>query len=542
MGHPMLFAASSNSSDQKTLPTHSGQADLFGTGIGLMIASTILTFFQAQLVSILEHITSAQAEVVVDSDDDAYSYLAEYLASNPQLVKQHYTNLESIVGYIKHLAFAPFYFVSLMLLFRSTHKIRQCIRKEKLADLLAIQKPQNVKSVKCKTTYEDSEDTKKPTVFYVPNDGNYSISFKSSTIHFSITTSQTKLSTSFPNIYHEKKRSETITSGSKTTSIVLRSYSHSTKTGSRDIQDLIQTSIDAFYSKNSGKTTVFALAGRWGDFEFKRFISRPTRPMDSIILNPDIKNSLIKDVEMFLKSEDWYQLMGIPYRRGYILHGPPGTGKSSFIFSLAGYLKMDLSIANLTLPSLTDSSLASSLSDAPPNSILVFEDIDVAMGKKKKPDTGTNNQDFGEMSQVTLSGLLNALDGLIAQEGRIVFMTTNNIQDLPDALLRPGRVDRRFLFQNATFDVAVSLFVRFYGKTLGEAEAFGVGATVAKLLGIPEKDYGIAQLQGFYSRYRDAPAKIVDHVQEFLKELEEQKVTQEMENKEEEKKSDKKGI
>ncbi|KAJ3016814.1 UNVERIFIED_CONTAM: hypothetical protein HDU68_012011 [Siphonaria sp. JEL0065] len=519
MGHPLLFPSSSNSSDQASLPIHSGQADLFGTGIGLMIASAILSFFQSQLVNIWEHISSAQAEVVVDSDDDAFSYLAEYLASNPQLVKQHYTVLESIVGYTKYLFFAPFSFT-----------------QEKSAT--TTQKPQNVKSVKCKTTYEDSEDTKKPTVFYVPNDGNYSISFKASTIHFSVITSETKLSTSSPNVYYEKTRSETITSGSKATSIILRSYSHSTAIGSRDIQDLIQTSIDAFYSKNSGKTTVFALDGRWGDFEFRRFISRSTRSMDSIILNPDIKNLLIKDVEMFLKSEDWYQLMGIPYRRGYILYGPPGTGKSSFIFALAGYLKMDLSIANLTLPNLTDSSLASSLSDAPQNSILVFEDIDVAMGKKKKPDAGTNNQDGGDASQVTLSGLLNALDGLIAQEGRIVFMTTNNVQDLPDALLRPGRVDRRFLFPNATFDVAVSLFVRFYGNTLGETEAFDIGTTVAKVLGIPEKEYGIAQLQGFYSRYRDDPAKIVDHVQEFLKELEEQNA-QELEMKEE-RKTDKK--
>ncbi|KAI9343534.1 mitochondrial chaperone bcs1 [Obelidium mucronatum] len=237
--------------------------------------------------------------------------------------------------------------------------------------------------------------------------------------------------------------------------------------------------------------------------------------MDSIILNPELKSTIIKDVENFLQSENWYQSMGIPYRRGYILHGPPGTGKTSFIFALAGHLKMDLSLVNLTLPNLTDSELASALCDSPQNSILVFEDIDVAMAKKKKKKGGDGDNDESSESRVTLSG-------------RIVFMTTNNIGSLPAALLRPGRVDRRFHFPNATVDVAIGLFVRFYGLTLGVEEAYRIGSVVVEKLLIPEKEYGIAQLQGFYSRHRDDPAGIIDCVDDFLKEIQEQQQTTEL--------------
>ncbi|ORY43681.1 hypothetical protein BCR33DRAFT_738428 [Rhizoclosmatium globosum] len=203
---------------------------------------------------------------------------------------------------------------------------------------------------------------------------------------------------------------------------------------------------------------------------------------------------------------------------------------------------MDVCLVNLGAPEMNDSILANALSDSPKNSVLVFEDIDVAMGRKEAPVVppvqeegeerrrgppgkfrGGMTMTSSETSNVTLSGRLNALDGLIAQEGRIVFMTTNNIGTLPAALMRPGRVDRRFLFHYATVDVAVRLFVRFYGDVLGEEEASSIGRKVADQLGVETGQFGIAQLQGFYSRHRSDPRKILSHVDEFLLELEQQK-------------------
>ncbi|KAI8620481.1 P-loop containing nucleoside triphosphate hydrolase protein, partial [Chytriomyces sp. MP71] len=272
---------------------------------------------------------------------------------------------------------------------------------------------------------------------------------------------------------------------------------------------------------------------------WNRFAARTPRPLSSIILPSPIKDALMADIHSFLKSEEWYKNLGIPYRRGYMLHGPPGTGKSSFIFAVAGALKMNLCLVNLSMPGLTDADLSNLLSSSPKNSILVFEDVDVSMGKHVKGPRGSTagKEDEGDdgdkkdkssldenetKSQVTLSGLLNSLDGIVAQEGRIVFLTTNNLASLPAALLRPGRVDRRFLFPTADADVAARLFQRFYGMDLGEEKALTLGFKIAEKLGVGKdgNGLGVAQLQGLYLRYREEPSSVLDHTDEFLAELE----------------------
>jgi chaperone BCS1 len=69
-----------------------------------------------------------------------------------------------------------------------------------------------------------------------------------------------------------------------------------------------------------------------------RVTSRPSRPMDTVVLNDEQKNTLIADVNEYLSptSPQWYASRGIPLRRGYLFHGPPGTGKSSLSFALGG--------------------------------------------------------------------------------------------------------------------------------------------------------------------------------------------------------------
>ena len=73
---------------------------------------------------------------------------------------------------------------------------------------------------------------------------------------------------------------------------------------------------------------------------------------------------------------------GIPYRRGYLLHGPPGSGKSSFIQALAGSLNYDICLLNLSERGLADDKLIHLLSNAPERSIVLIEDIDAAFNKR----------------------------------------------------------------------------------------------------------------------------------------------------------------
>ena len=74
--------------------------------------------------------------------------------------------------------------------------------------------------------------------------------------------------------------------------------------------------------------------------------------------------------------------IGIPYRRGYLLHGPPGSGKSSFIQALAGSLSYDICLLNLSERGLTDDKLNYLMSNAPERSFILIEDVDAAFNKR----------------------------------------------------------------------------------------------------------------------------------------------------------------
>jgi len=85
---------------------------------------------------------------------------------------------------------------------------------------------------------------------------------------------------------------------------------------------------------------------------------------------------MIDDIKNFQKSGDWYVNKGVPYRRGYILHGPPGTGKTSFVSAVAARLNLNICYLNLSSRSLDDDTLNTLLNKSPLNSIILLEDID----------------------------------------------------------------------------------------------------------------------------------------------------------------------
>jgi chaperone BCS1 len=145
--------------------------------------------------------------------------------------------------------------------------------------------------------------------------------------------------------------------------------------------------------------------------------------------------------------------MGIPWRRGYLLFGPPGTGKTSTAFALAGELRLKLCALSLTNPKLTDNVMADLLQRTPPRSLILIEDIDAFFNARETQDTRI---------QFSFSGLLNALDGVGAQEGRIVVLTTNHRERLDKALLRPGRIDLEIELGNATASQLRGLLQRFF--------------------------------------------------------------------------------
>ena len=187
--------------------------------------------------------------------------------------------------------------------------------------------------------------------------------------------------------------------------------------------------------------------------------------------------------------------VGIPFRRGYLLHGVPGAGKTSLIHSVAGELGLPIYILSLTVLSLDDNTLKSLISARLPKScIVLIEDIDAAFTRGMKRDIADPEAQARKKSEptegerggkkdgkdaafngVTLSGLLNALDGIAAQEGRLLFATTNDYNALDPALLRPGRLDLHIEFLLASNYQATELFKRFYTSSSDPGEA-GEGA------------------------------------------------------------------
>ena len=110
------------------------------------------------------------------------------------------------------------------------------------------------------------------------------------------------------------------------------------------------------------------------------------------------------------------------------MHGPPGGGTTSFFLALAGALDLDVCLLSLSDEGLTDDRLALALANAPRNCCVLLEDVDAAFASEET-----------SRGHLTLSGLLNALDGAAAAEGRVVLMTTNYVERLDAALIRPGR-------------------------------------------------------------------------------------------------------
>lgn len=190
--------------------------------------------------------------------------------------------------------------------------------------------------------------------------------------------------------------------------------------------------------------------------------ARSKRPIDSVILDDGVAETLVNDVERFLSSAEWYHKRGIPYRRGYLLHGPPGSGKSSFIFALAGHLNYSICVLNLSDPSLTDDRLLHLVNTAPKDSLVLLEDIDCSV----RPRTDDGHPERWEgLSRVTYSGLLNTLDGVVGSDARILMMTTNHLKLLDDTLTRPGRVDVKMLIDDASDRQLKRAFLRFFPTT-----------------------------------------------------------------------------
>uniref|UniRef100_A0A0C9RJC2 TSA: Wollemia nobilis Ref_Wollemi_Transcript_14805_1874 transcribed RNA sequence n=1 Tax=Wollemia nobilis TaxID=56998 RepID=A0A0C9RJC2_9CONI len=199
---------------------------------------------------------------------------------------------------------------------------------------------------------------------------------------------------------------------------------------------------------------------------------------ETLALDPEVKADILQDLRKFTQREKYYKKVGRAWKRGYLLFGPPGTGKSSMIAAMANYLEYD--IYDLELTEVKSNTELRKLLIATSNkSIIVIEDIDCSLDlsdRKKKPkkESKEENSPAGppgkpesenEDSKVTLSGVLNFTDGLWSCCGseRIIIFTTNHIDRLDPALLRSGRMDKHIHLSFCTFPAFRVLALNYLG-------------------------------------------------------------------------------
>ncbi|CAH1446633.1 unnamed protein product [Lactuca virosa] len=172
-----------------------------------------------------------------------------------------------------------------------------------------------------------------------------------------------------------------------------------------------------------------------------RWISVPfTHPatIDTAVLDSDLKNKMKSDLESFLKSEQYYHRLGRVWKRSYLLYGPSGTGKSSFVAGMAKFLCYDIYDVDLSKVA-NDSNLKLLLLQTTRRSMIVVEDLDRYLVDKS--------------TTVNLSGILNFMDGIISScgEERVMVFTVSNKEQIDPTVLRPGRIDVHVQFPLCDF-------------------------------------------------------------------------------------------
>lgn len=200
-------------------------------------------------------------------------------------------------------------------------------------------------------------------------------------------------------------------------------------------------------------------------------LTHSSKTFDTVVIDAPVKAALIADFRNYLRSEEWYRTMGLAYKRGYMFHGPPGTGKSSMVLALANEGQRDIYSLDLSKMN-SDADLDQAFEQLPDSCLVVLEDVD-AMGavthaRQPAPPGGgaapapaacsptavpgalveallavTGADDMRPHQGVSLSALLNHLDGVGSNHGRVFVLTTNHPELLDAALVRPGRVDMK---------------------------------------------------------------------------------------------------
>lgn len=302
------------------------------------------------------------------------------------------------------------------------------------------------------------------------------------------------------------------------------------------LEEFCQFCLDSFIKSKKSDVWVQKIFINNVQGEWKSQESNNKRKIDTVILKNGNIEDIKDDVKSFLDSREWYHDRDIPYTRGYLLYGPPGTGKTSLIKAISTFTKRHMHYLMLNNVQ-NDNQLLDLLSNIKfSETILIIEDIDcmtkiIEDRNKKETENDKTDDKLTEKelkqqikrklkekmempkntNKLTLSGLLNAIDGIFNNDGRIMIMTTNHPEVLDDALIRPGRIDRKILLDYCDTYQINGIFEMMYDN---ENMMKNIDI-INKLKTITEFKYSPAEITSLFLRYRNKPLDALNNIHEL---------------------------
>ena len=239
-----------------------------------------------------------------------------------------------------------------------------------------------------------------------------------------------------------------------------------------------------YVKNNSQKRFIYQnMNGKW-----QNVCEQVDRMSDTIVLKNNDKETLMDELTFFLNNKEWYINHGFIYSLGVLLHGSPGTGKTSFIRYISSISNRNTHYLRLNQIKSEDEFNKLIQDVKLTDSVLVMEDIDCAgkiVHSREKTLEKTHNDEpklyENDKSNnikiivekedkkpqiipenITLDVLLNMLDGILTVPGQIIIMTTNHKEILDKALIRPGRIDISLELGKCDNDMLIRLYKKFY--------------------------------------------------------------------------------
>lgn len=280
---------------------------------------------------------------------------------------------------------------------------------------------------------------------------------------------------------------------------------------------------------------------------FKKIIFKSNKTFDNVFFSQ--KKELVKRLDFFTNGEELYKRLGIPHTFGVLLHGEPGTGKTSTIKAIVNYTKRH--IISVPLHKIKDISVLTKLFLTEiidgvivpfDKRIYVFEELDcnglndILQERQSTSKSNQNNNIIDKLKEqiehndkditiddisilvspsniqnnknkdkrtITLGSLLELLDGVVETPGRIIIMTTNYPDRLDKALIRPGRIDMNIQFSKTSKQDICEMFKLWFNRTL----------TSEELLTITPERFSHAEICKIFFNNLNNSERVVEYLQ-----------------------------